>query len=633
MGGIADYEYSLPFVDLTKQSRKWGSFSAPYDGNCTTGADGWPAQSSFGNIWYTLSTPDAYQPSLAGNYTLFFEGSAVVVPPANVAVYDQVYNTADDTTTAVLVVPRTIQISISFTNASTRAAGPGLKSIKLLQPGFPLTQADDYAPAFLQLMSRFDVIRFMDWMRTNGCQDVNWSDRTQPDAYSYALHGPPWERVIELANLLDTDIHINVPAHASDDYVTQLALLLNATLAPDIAIHVEYSNEVWNWDFEQATYNLQMANASVYAGDLYHFNYTGSNMYGWAVFRHVYMVKHIGDLFAAVFGRENVGKDARVRPVYAWQLVIGHEAGLRYLSDIWGPPSSILHAIAGAPYLYGRCFLNASVTVDDVIAAWTSAVCNMTAACTSGMSDTNVVAMVAQQASFYGINLMAYEGGPDTVQGVNNGTALQAKGNATVDARAEMVVRDFVAAFMGYGPHVRIVNYYRAGAGPVFVPFGIYDLLTNITTQDTPKMRGIDTARSVATPVSPGIPSIASSLLAFNASFFVGHTIPVQLNPFALPRTLPYMFYAPAATRVSITAHVSALAAPVALHIALGGPPASAAALNVTCPVSGGWSDLLPCNASAPFNVPAGTVVFRITNVGAETAFLGLLDVNVLTEA
>ena len=58
---------------------------------------------------------------------------------------------------------------------------------------------------------------------------------------------------------LQKDIWINVPVAASDDYVRELALLLRDNLDPNLHIYVEYSNEVWNWDFSQAHWNLAYA--------------------------------------------------------------------------------------------------------------------------------------------------------------------------------------------------------------------------------------------------------------------------------------------------------------------------------------------------------------------------------------
>ena len=48
--GIADFDRTLPFCDLMKQARAFGSSQSPYDGNCSVSADGWPNQSQFGVI-------------------------------------------------------------------------------------------------------------------------------------------------------------------------------------------------------------------------------------------------------------------------------------------------------------------------------------------------------------------------------------------------------------------------------------------------------------------------------------------------------------------------------------------------------------------------------------------------------
>lgn len=172
--GVADYSYTLAFVDLTKQSRAWGSEGTPWDGNCSTGDGGWPMQSSFGNIWLTLPSPplDAYTPSSVGNYSLIFTGSAAVAPNPvmrGTFIEGQAYDAATDTTTATLVVGPDNAVTgcncimLGFTNASNVANGTGLRDVKLLQPGYSLAQAGDFSAPLLTLLGRFSVLRFMDW--------------------------------------------------------------------------------------------------------------------------------------------------------------------------------------------------------------------------------------------------------------------------------------------------------------------------------------------------------------------------------------------------------------------------------------------------------------------------------------
>ncbi len=74
--------------------------------------------------------------------------------------------------------------------------------------------------------------------------------------------------------------------------------------------------------------------------------------------------------YVAVFGDNNVGSGKRVRPILAGQVsqpfVVRN--GLEYLEAVWGPPNSILHGIAGAPYfnIAGGYNNNANLTVDEV---------------------------------------------------------------------------------------------------------------------------------------------------------------------------------------------------------------------------------------------------------------------------
>lgn len=177
--GIADYSWTLAFVDVTKQSRIWGSASAPWDNNCTVGADGWPSQPDFGNVFVTLQAgpfpaPAHAYPSSEGTWLLAFTGQATILPSGvmkGATVQGQAYDSASDTSTASLVIPTPDAdscncIMLSFINASTRAGGPGLKDVKLLQPGYTLAQADDFSTPLLSLLARFNVLRFMDWVRS-----------------------------------------------------------------------------------------------------------------------------------------------------------------------------------------------------------------------------------------------------------------------------------------------------------------------------------------------------------------------------------------------------------------------------------------------------------------------------------
>ena len=118
----------------------------------------------------------------------------------------------------------------------------------------------------------------MDWGGTNGSQVVHWSDRAQVADASYSNadggKGVPIEVMVALANEAHTDMWYDIPAHADDDYVRQAVHYIKDHLDPSLKLHLEYSNEVWNWAFEQATYAKDQAQA-LFGSDSNYLQYYG----------------------------------------------------------------------------------------------------------------------------------------------------------------------------------------------------------------------------------------------------------------------------------------------------------------------------------------------------------------------
>jgi hypothetical protein len=117
--------------------------------------------------------------------------------------------------------------------------------------------------------------------------------------------------------MLHKDVWINVPAKATDDYVTQLASFLKNNLDADRVVYVEYSNEVWNGIFSQFADNQNAAIAEVNAGNspLNADGETNPVYWGWR--RVAKRLKEISDIFANVWGQSAI--NARVRPVLSGQ--------------------------------------------------------------------------------------------------------------------------------------------------------------------------------------------------------------------------------------------------------------------------------------------------------------------------
>jgi hypothetical protein len=103
------------------------------------------------------------------------------------------------------------------------------------------------------------VFRFMDWSNTNLAYQRNqtWPGRTLPtDATQMqpAGGGVAFEWMIMLANTLGVDPWVNIPHNADDAFVRGLATLLKERVDEQRTTYVEFSNEVWNFGFEQYKY-------------------------------------------------------------------------------------------------------------------------------------------------------------------------------------------------------------------------------------------------------------------------------------------------------------------------------------------------------------------------------------------
>ncbi|CAF3869035.1 unnamed protein product [Rotaria sordida] len=337
-----------------------GSPSSPWDRDATFDpTTGWPTR-DFGMVLSTAAI------DMGGTYLLNAQGNAQVAVYGDSSagrIANKMYNASTNTLSASVIIPQgATQIMLSFINTS----GPGLQNISVLQPGYDLTSKSNITNLMLTHLSRFSIIRFMDWTSRNTNLEVNWNETTPLNWLQYTpSKRNPWKTIPFIANQLNStvDIWINIPYGATDDYV-------------------EFSNELWNFIFAQATANLKAANDSVLNQD---------------------------DPLRLAYDNKNVGSWKRIRPILADQCVNPTIIiqGLDYLNKLYGPPSTFLHDIAIAPDFdlsqYKTC-QRVPVGVHAVDAAW------------------------------YGLAVHDYEGGLDTAAGCE-GCSLSAKSNATRDNR------------------------------------------------------------------------------------------------------------------------------------------------------------------------------------------------------
>jgi PKD repeat protein len=136
--------------------------------------------------------------------------------------------------------------------------GNHLRNIRIVRTSDEFTDLNTnpfYQP-FLNNLAPFSALRFMDWGGTNFSPLVHWDERVRKSFRTYSTNvGVPYETMIQLANTLHQDVWICVPHRADDNFVVLMARLFRDELNDSLNVYLEYSNEVWNWQFEQAHYN------------------------------------------------------------------------------------------------------------------------------------------------------------------------------------------------------------------------------------------------------------------------------------------------------------------------------------------------------------------------------------------
>ncbi len=248
LADVVYYTREWVFVDAMKQSRNWlptrTGGSNPWDSGeaLKLDADGWPILRA-GQAAHTIMYHDTQGAYPAGRYVCTWEGDGGVVLGWDAR---EVSRRNGRVTADVNPTNLGIYLRIDSSNPNDP-----VRNVKVWLPGFEDAQSP-FHPLYLQRLKPFGVIRFMDWMRTNGSIIVSWSDRPQPNYFTQGTSdGVALEYMIDLCNELGADPWFCMPHLANDRYVENFANLVKSRLRKDLNVYVEWSNEVWNSQFPQ----------------------------------------------------------------------------------------------------------------------------------------------------------------------------------------------------------------------------------------------------------------------------------------------------------------------------------------------------------------------------------------------
>lgn len=296
LNAVTYWSSEFPFVDLFKSASTWiPQCNAGVDPGCTgdnawdTGEydqidlddNGWPRALPANGSTYTFVSallPAAGPLFGDGRYIVLYDGQGTLSYGWG-AVKDEASSAPGRDVIDLSTEGGNILISIIATDPNHN--GDYLRNIRVIPAAYENTyQTQPFTPLFLDKIGSYQLLRFMDWMGTNGSRQRSWATRPRPAYATYATDsgvdgdftnpridaGAPVEVLVDLANQTQKDPWFNTPHLADDDYITQFATLVRDRLDPNLKVYVEYSNETWNGMFDQHDYVMQQGDAA-FGGD------------------------------------------------------------------------------------------------------------------------------------------------------------------------------------------------------------------------------------------------------------------------------------------------------------------------------------------------------------------------------
>lgn len=310
---------------------------------------------------------------------------------------------------------------------------------------------------YLKLTSRFNTIRFMDWMATNKNQYLTWANRKRYVNNTFVStgfvdSGKPVEVMIDLANKTHCNPWFNMSWNADDDYIRKFATLVRDTLDKTLVAYVETSNEVWNYSFAVATQSMNEGVARNLNKDKYRAG----------ALRYCQRTSEVMKIWEEVFA----GQMNRIVRVISWQMGAGNVPILVGYSDT----ASHVDAYACAPYFGTN--LNSYATPVDTALVFTNL---------KNKIDSNLTSLIntKKSAQSYGKRLITYEG----CQGVT-GKDLTLLSSIEHDARMGELVKYYL---MGWQQNIGDLNmiYNDYGGASQYGYWGLLDNPSNVPTDTT----------------------------------------------------------------------------------------------------------------------------------------------------
>lgn len=476
LNGPADWNTEVPFVDVFRLSRAWISQRR---------GEGWgkgPALALDAKGWVTRLEPGCFAETPlctitgghypAGQYTVLYEGTGKLEFGGSATIASE-----GDHRLVLNVEPAKGPIWLRVIETDP---ADYLKHIRVLLPGHEATyQTEPFRPGFLDMWRGMACLRFMDWQHTNGSKQQNWDERPTLDDATWTRAGVPVEVMVDLCNRLEADPWFCMPHLADDDYVRRFAQMVKDRLAPERQVWVEYSNEVWNGQFEQSRWAGQQGIAKGFHEKPWE---AGWKFCAW---RSTQVFAIWADIFGGADRLRRVLPTQAANP-YVTERIVEFEDAYKHAD-----------AVAIAPYISFNIPARGDGLTADTVAGWTVEQVLDEVEQQRLPQALDWIARQKQVADKYGLGLVAYEGGQHLVGvagGENNDALTKLLQAANRHPRME-------------GIYQRYFDGWRAAGGGLFCYFssvgswskwGSWGLLEYLDEDpaESPKYRAVRAAAS-----------------------------------------------------------------------------------------------------------------------------------------
>jgi Ca2+-binding RTX toxin-like protein len=204
------------------------------------------------NVFYTQIVPSgSYIVEWTGEGNLTTYTDYEVIGPNKIRVnYTADYSKGDN------------GLSLVINSTDPNNTGNYIRDIKVYQEKYSdlVAYGENFDPEWFQAVDDFRVLRTHDWQGTNFSTVTDWTTNVESADQAFWIRpgrGMPYELLVEMANETRSDLWINIPHLATDDYMKKAAEYVKANLDPDLRVFVEYTNEYWTTIFDQHPYLIQ----------------------------------------------------------------------------------------------------------------------------------------------------------------------------------------------------------------------------------------------------------------------------------------------------------------------------------------------------------------------------------------